>query len=693
MDQIPNMNKGEAKERIAKLAKLINHYRYAYHVLDRQEISDEALDSLKKELFDLETKYPDFVSPDSPTQRVAGKPLPKFTKYAHITPMLSFNDAFSVQDMNDWLDRAKRLLSEDQIKQIDFFCEPKLDGLAIELVYEKGSLKMGATRGDGRIGENVTQNLKTIESIPLRLRPAKEVEESLKSAKLPLMAEMVQSGKLEQVVARGEVIINKINFDEINKDRSKAGLPSFANPRNLAAGSIRQLDPKITALRHLDSNCYSLISDYGQRTHEEEHKFLDIAGFKTNNKFSKYCKTLDEVFEFHEYWFNNREKLPYEIDGIVVIINNNDIFRKLGVVGKAPRGAIAYKFPLKQTATVVEDILVQVGRTGALTPVAILKPVEVGGVMISRATLHNEDEVRRLGLMIGDTVVVGRAGDVIPDILKVLPELRTGKEKKFSMPRTCPICGGGVIKKAGEVVWRCVNLDCFAVQERYFSHVVSRGAFDIAGLGPKIVERLIDEGLARDPADIFELKEGDLASLERFGEKSAKNLVAAINLKKRISLPRFVYALGIRNVGEQTARALASKFGSFEKIKKVRQEELETVADIGPVVAESISEWFGNPKNLKFIEKLFQAGVQIEPYRKTEGKLQGLSFVITGTLGSMSRQEAKESVISLGGAAVESVSRNTSYVVVGDNPGSKSAKAQKLGVKIINEDEFRRLIN
>ena len=672
---------------------MINDYRYAYHVLDKLVISDEALDSLKKELFDLETEFPEFVSPDSPTQRVGGRPLDKFVKYGHETPMLSLNDAFSNQDMIDWLDRAKKNIPAQDVPRVDFYCEPKLDGLAIELIYEDGMLAVGSTRGDGRIGENVTNNLKTIEAIPLRLRAAALVAGDLRQAGLDAMAGVVAENGLRRVIVRGEVIITKREFESINKRQAKNGLPQFANPRNLAAGSIRQLDPKVTASRRMDSNCYSLVSDYGQLTHEEEHKFLEIAGFKTNNKFNRFCKDLNDVFSFREYWYKNREKLPYEIDGIVVAINDNAIFKKLGVVGKTPKGAIAYKFPLKQATTIVEDILVQVGRTGALTPVAVLRPVEVGGVMISRATLHNEDEIRRLGLKIGDTVVVGRAGDVIPDIMKVLPELRSGSEKDFNMPSVCPICGGTVKKIEGEVVWRCANPECFAIQERNLGYFVSRAAFNIDGMGPKIVEHLIDEGLIRDAADIFNLKEGDLLPLERFAEKSAKNLVAAINLKKRITLPRFIYALGIRNVGEQTARALSDHFGSFKKISEASLDELQGVADIGPVVAESIHQWFSKPKNIKLTGKLFAAGVSIEPYQRPQGKLAGKVFVVTGTLDTMSRQEAKDRIRELGGAAVESVSKSTDYLVAGANPGSKLAKARESGVSILDEPEFLKLLS
>lgn len=687
------MTKAEAKERIDKLVAAVNRYRWAYHVLDRQDITDEALDSLKKELFDLENRYPEFIRPDSPTQRVGGKPLAKFEKYRHASPMISFNDAFSAADMRDWLVRVSRLLTEKEMAAVDFYCEPKLDGLAVELEYDDGILAVGATRGDGVIGENVTQNLKTIEAIPLRLRDADEIIADLKIAGKTVMAAAASAGGLKKIIARGEVVITKSAFEKVNRRQSASGLPEFANPRNLAAGSIRQLDPAIAAQRHLDSNCYALVSDLGQLTHQDEHIFLDAAGFKTNNRYSKHCKNIDEVFGFHEYWYKNRAKLPYEIDGIVVIINNNAIFKKLGVVGKAPRGAIAYKFPLKQATTIVEDIQVQVGRTGALTPVAILKPVEVGGVLISRATLHNEDEIRRLRLKIGDTVVVGRAGDVIPDILKVLPELRTGQEREFTMPKICPICGGKVIKKEGEVVWRCANLDCFAVQERYIAHFVSRGAFDIVGLGPKIIERLIDVGLIHDAADLFALKIGDIEPLERFAEKSAANLIASIEMKKNISLPRFVYALGIRNVGEETARSLADNFGDFTKIAKAGPDDLRDIEDIGPVVAESINAWFGNPKNIKFLGKLFRAGVKIGPYNKpAAGSLAGMKFVLTGALPGMSRELAKERIRDLGGSASESVTKNTDYVVSGDNPGSKEKKARELGVKIINGGEFLKMI-
>lgn len=686
------MKKEEAGKRIEKLKETINHHRYLYHVLDRGEISQEALDSLKKELFDLELQYPELVTPDSPTQRIGGKPSEKFKKVPHIKQMTSFNDAFSQQDMEDWQERNLKLLTEEEIKRIDYYCEPKLDGLSIELIYENGIFKTGATRGDGLVGEDVTMNIKTIEAVPLKLRHAKEVINDLEKEGLGEIALLIKEKGLKEVVARGEAIITKKNFEALNKEQEKKGLAPFANPRNLAAGSIRQLDPNITASRHLDSNTYSLITDFNQKTHEEEHKVLHVMGFKTNNKYNKHCESLKEVFDFHDFWRKNREKLPYEIDGVVVQINDNGIFEKLGVVGKAPRAAIAFKFPLKQATTIVEDIAVQVGRTGAVTPVAYLRPIRVGGVNVSRATLHNEDEIKRLGLKIGDTVIVGRAGDVIPHIVSVLPELRTGAEKDFKMPKYCPSCKTKLVRQKEEVAWKCPNPKCFARKREYFYHFVN--AFDIMGLGPKVIDRLIEEGLAQDPADLFELKEGDVLPLERFAEKSAENLVSAIQSRKAISLSRLIYALGIRNVGEETSDDLARYFGSLERIEKSGLEELQGVMDIGPVVAKSIHDYFSQEKNRDFLRKLKKVGVRIAAENKSrEQPLAGKTFVLTGSLGVMSRQEAKERIKFLGGAVSESVSKKTDYVIVGREPGSKYGKAKKLGVKTMEEKEFLSLIN
>jgi len=644
------MNKEEARGRIGKLKNLINYQRYLYHVLDREEISQPALDSLKKELFDLEKIYPEFITADSPTQRVGGKALTKFEKVRHPKPMLSFNDAFSWEDMEDWLERNSKLLTKEEISKLNYYCEPKLDGLAIELIYENGIFRTGSTRGDGIFGENVTQNLKTIESVPLKLREMEDISKDLEREGLKEIAKNIKENGLKEVVVRGEAVITKKTFELVNKEQTKRRLTPFANPRNLAAGSIRQLDPKITVQRKLDVTAYDLISDFGQRTHAEEHKILAALGFKTNNKFSKYCEDLTEVFDFHQFWQKNRDKLPYEIDGIVVTVNNNKIFEKLGIVGKAPRAAIAYKFPLKEATTTVLDILIQVGRTGAITPVAYLKPVKIGGVTISRATLHNEDEIKRLGLKIGDTVVVGRAGDVIPDIVKVLPELRTGKEKEFHLPKRCPACGTKLVKPEGEVVWRCPNRKCFAKMRRYFYHFVSKGAFNIVGLGHKIIDRLIDANLISDPADLFKLEVGDILSLERFAEKSAKNLIKAVQSKKQITLSRFIYALGIRNVGKETAKDLSENFQTLEKLKTAALEELQKIENIGPVVAKSIFDWLSLKRNLEFLKKMEKDGIEIIMEKKIKHQpLKGKTFVLTGTLKTITRQDAKEKIRSLGG--------------------------------------------
>ena len=687
------MRKEEAKERIEKLKKLIEKYRYARHVLDQELVPIEVEDSLKKELFELEQKFPEFITPDSPTQRVGGKVLEKFEKVKHPEPMLSLNDAFSEEDLKNWFERISKLLNKEEIQKIDFFCEPKLDGLAIELIYENGILKIGSTRGDGIFGENVTENLKTIESLPLRLRGVDEVIEDLEKEGEIKIADYIRKHGLKEVVARGEAIITKKNFELVNEEQKKLNLPTFANPRNLAAGSIRQLDPKITAKRRLDISVYDLVTYLDQKTHTQEHKLLHILGFKTNNKYCKLCKTLDEVVEFRNYWMHHREKLPYEIDGIVVQVNDEGIFKKLGVVGKSPRGRIAFKFPLKQTTTILKDVVFQVGRTGAVTPIAILEPVEVGGVTITKATLHNEDFIKETKIKIGDTVIVGRAGDVIPEVVGPLPDLRTGKEREIEFPKNCPVCGEPLVKPKGEVIWRCQNPECPARERRYFYHFVN--AFGIMGLGPKIIDKLFDEGLVQDPGDLFTLKEGDLIPVERFGEKSAKNLIESIQSSKEIPLENFILALGIRNVGEKTAQDLVEFFGSLEKLQKASFYQLQQVPDIGPTVAESIFKFFRDKRNLDFIEKLKKVGVKILEKKKEEKKelpLKGLVFVFTGVLKSMTRGEAKKRVKNLGGETTESVSKRVNFVVVGENPGSKFEKAKKLGIKTITEEEFLKMI-
>ncbi len=663
------MKKKEAKERVKKLKEIIDHHRYLYHVLDKQEISQEALDSLKRELFNLEQKYPDLITPDSPSQRIGGKPLEKFKKVPHFTTMLSFQDAFSKEEMRDWEKRMKRFLKREE--DFNYFCELKVDGLAIELVYREGKLEQASTRGDGEVGEEVTENIKTIEAIPLRLRPIKEKP---------------------SVVVRGEVFITKKEFERLNREREDKGEKVYANPRNIAAGSIRQLDSKIAASRKLDFFSYDLVADLkkeeiisplGAETHREKHATLRDLGFKTTKE--KYCKNLEEVFLFYNKWAKERENLSYEIDGIAVFVDDNQTFNDLGVTGKAPRGGIAFKFSLKQATTLIEDIKVQIGRTGKATPVAYLRPVEVGGVTITRATLHNQDEIERLGVKIGDTVIVGRAGDVIPYIIKVLPEMRTGKEKKFSFPKNCPICKSPLFKK--DATKRCLSKKCLAQQKAYFKFFVSKKAFDIEGLGEKVVEKLIEEGLLSSPSDLFNLKEGDILPLEGFEKKSAENLINSIKKRKEISLSRLLFSLGIYQVGEQTAKELADRFKSLEEIKRAKKEELLNIPDIGPVVAKEIYSWFRDKENLDFLNSLEKAGVRIKKEKKGK-KLNGKNFLFTGTLESFSREEAKEKVEKEGGKVLSSLSRNIHFLVCGKNPGSKVKKAKEMGVEIIDEKKF-----
>ena len=674
------ISKKYAEERIGQLKKIIGKYRYERLTLNKEVISPEAEDALKKELFDLEQEFPEFVTPDSPTQRVGGEPLKQFKKVRHDERMLSFNDAFSKEDVNDWLERLSNFLG----RKISgpFYAELKIDGLAIELVYENGILVQGSTRGDGEVGEDVTQNLKTIEAIPLALTNA--------TVNFP-----------EKLTVRGEVFLNRKEFDAINREQVKKGLKPYANPRNVAAGSIRQLDPKVTASRKLDSFQYDIVTKIGQKKHSEEHEILHKLGFRTNTN-NKICATINDIFEFHEYWSKHREKLPYEIDGIVIIADDNSVYDSAGVIGKAPRAAIAYKFSPKEATTVVEDIKVQVGRTGALTPVAVMRPVNVGGVTIAHASLHNADEIKRLGLKIGDTVIIRRAGDVIPQVTKVIEELRTGKEKEFKMPMRCPIDGSKIVQDG--VIYRCSSKLCGARHRESLYHFVSRSAFDIRGLGPKIIDRFLDESLISDAADIFELKEGDIAALEQFGEKSAEKIVKEIESKKKAALSRFIFSLGILHVGEETSQLLAEQ--AIEKLeirnskleiadilkyfKNLSITELQNIHDIGPKVAESIQSWFREARNAKLLEKLDDAGILIEAVKRRAGgtRLKGKTFVITGSLESMPRDEAKEKIRQLGGDVSESVSKKTSYVVVGSEPGSKYEKAKELGVQTISEKEL-----
>ncbi len=719
------MTKDQARTRIEKLKKEINTYRYEYHVLDRSEISDAALDSLKKELFDLENEFPDLITPDSPTQRVAGAPLKEFKKVRHGERMTSFNDAFSEEDMRDWFTRLENYLGRPlgdapQSASVSspplFYCELKIDGLAIELEYEDGIFTRGSTRGDGLIGEDVTQNLRTIEAIPLRILPPGEVEKNLKAQGARAANYNMRPKSL---IVRGEVFLTKKEFAKINKEQERIGGKAYANPRNVAAGSIRQLDPNIAASRHLDSFQYDIVTDLGQMTHEEEHQLLAAFGFKTN-PHNRPAKNMQEMFAFRDHWAEptRREKIDYEYDGTVVLVNDNATFAAAGIIGKAPRAGIAYKFSPREATTIVEEIKVQVGRTGALTPVAVMRPVNVGGVTVTHASLHNADEIARLGLKIGDTVIIQRAGDVIPQITKVLTQLRTGHEKTFHMPARCPVDDSPVVRDGA--IARCSSRTCAAQHREALYHFVARAAFNIEGLGPKIIDKFLDEGLISDAADIFELQKGDIAALERFGEKSAENIVAEIAEKKRVTLPRFLYALGILHVGEETAVTLAKNFEFSHAdaagvlrgggvaahatipIKNILNvftglslEDLQKAPDIGPKVAQSIFDWFREKRSTDLLTRLARAGVIVEamPARSAaNARLVGKTFVITGSLESMDREAAKERIRAHGGDASESVSKKTSYLVAGAEPGSKYEKAQKLGVTIIHEKEFLKLL-
>lgn len=706
------MMKNRAWERIERLRKSINHHRYLYHILDRQEISDAALDSLKHELKQLEDAFPDLITLDSPTQRVGGKPLAAFEKTQHDPPMLSLEDVFSEEEFSAWQERITKTIgsrtsdrrkSDFRYRLPEFFGEMKFDGLAVSLKYRNGVFVEGSTRGDGEIGEDVTQNLRTIESIPLSL----QMHSPQVKTKFPKLEKMIRHGEVE---VRGEAIITKKTFEEINKDKQKKGEKLYANPRNLVAGSIRQLDPTITASRNLAFFAYGISSDIGQKTHSDVHEILIALGFKSDET-ARICASPKEVAVYRGEIEKKRERLPFHIDGIVVMVNDNSVFWRLGVVGKAPRGAVAFKFAPVEATTRMLDIHVQVGRTGVLTPVAYLEPVQIGGVTISRATLHNMDEIQRLGVKIGDTVVVGRAGDVIPDVRAVLKDLRTGKEKAFHMPKKCPVCEAVVERNKGEVAYRCTNKKCPALRCEGLYHFVSKKAFDIDGLGPKTIDVLLDQELIQDAADLFDLTQGDLVPLERFGEKSVSNLLNAIQMHKRVSLPRFLYALGIFHVGEEMALLLAKELGAkyeirdtkysisklTKKFEKLTINDFKNVAGIGPKVAQSIFSWFHNKYNVAFLDKLDKAGIQVSSFPpkadlSQADRLQGQTFVFTGELMGVTREEAKEKVRLLGGDVSESVSKKTSYVVAGENPGSKFDKAKKLGVEIINEQQFLRLV-
>lgn len=682
------MDKKSVKNKIKRLRAAINHYRYVYHVLDREEISSEALDSLKKELFDLETRFPSLITADSPTQRIGSRPLKKFKKIKRDTPMLSLNDAFSSGDIISWIKRIKKIIPDEQL---DFYCEYKIDGLAFQVDYIDGVFAIGSTRGDGIIGEDITENLKTIESLPLKIREKRAVMEDIRdmSREIKDIVSQFYNGKLS---IRGEAFISRDNFKKINETRKKNGLTLFANTRNITAGSIRQLDSKVAAARKLDAFIYDLVGCDKIISHSYRHKLLKILGFKIN-PYSRECHSIDEIVSFREECKERRDSLGYDIDGIVVLVNNNNLFNRLGVVGKAPRGAIAFKLGLKQTTTRVKNIEVQIGRTGVLTPVANLDPVDLGGVTISRATLHNYGELERLGVMIGDTVIIGRAGDVIPDIIGVVHKMRDGKEKKIIIPSRCPSCGEGINREEkGSLIIRCNNPNCLDKKKRIFTHFISRKIFDISGLGGRVIEKLIDNNKVSDPADIFSLKIEDFLDLDGFANKMAENALNSILSSKKIEMNRFIQSFNIKNVGKETATLLASNFKNPEDIMSTSLEELISINDIGEITARNIYEWFRNKDNIKFLRKLREAGIEIIDEKKGT-TLAGKKFLITGTLPSLSRDVIKKKIRLMGGKVLESVSSKIDYIIVGKNPGSKLNRSKRLKIEELSEADFLKMID
>ena len=659
------MNKKETKERINKLIKEISYHRYLYHVLDKQKISDNALDSLKKELSELESKNPDLIRKDSPTQRVSGKALDKFKKIKHSTKILSLADAFNYNNLLDWEERNEKILKK---KTKGYYVELKLDGLTVVLTYKDGILYKGATRGDGSIGEDITNNLKTIVSIPL----------SLLGDNLPKIIEV-----------RGEIVMTKKVFIEINKQRKKKGLSLFANPRNIAAGSVRQLDPRIVKERKLDCIVFELITDLGQKTHKESHKIISNLGFKTS-LYNEKCSNLKEVDKYLKKWVNKRKFLPYETDGTVIVVDNIKQEKKLGHVGKAERWMIAYKFPAEQVTTKILGIEAQVGRTGAITPVAILEPVQVAGSIVSRATLHNIDEIERLDVRIGDTVIIQKAGDIIPNIVKVLVNLRTKKQNKYKFPKYCPACNSKISRKENKVAYYCLNKNCYAKNIESIIHFVSKKGFNIEGLGNNIVALLVDNGLVINFSDIFRLKIGDLEVLEGFAEKKSKKILKTIEDSKEIKLSNFIYALGIRHVGQETAIILVDYYNNINELMNTTKEELENLYDIGQEVSQSIIKYFEDKNNIKELEDLFKLNINIKNEKKSN-VLNNRKFLFTGSL-KLSRDKIEDIVRKKGGKILSSVSKNLDYLVVGDKPGSKINKAKKLGIKIIDEKEVLKLL-
>ncbi|MGD8811301.1 MAG: NAD-dependent DNA ligase LigA [Thioalkalispiraceae bacterium] len=662
------------QKRAKELREQINYHNYRYYVLDNPEIPDSEYDRLLRELQELETEHPELITPDSPTQRVGAEPLSSFAEVKHEVPMLSLGNAFNEQEVLDFDRRARE---KANLKNIEYAVEPKLDGLAISLLYIDGLLVRAATRGDGTTGEDVTLNVRTIDAIPLRL---------------------MNKGYPKKLEVRGEVIMTKAGFEQLNEMQRKNNAKLFANPRNAAAGSLRQLDPKITATRPLSFFAYGVGVVEGAKlpaTHSEIMNKLKQWGIRINPE-SKTVKGVEGCLAYYGEMQNKRDKLDYDIDGIVYKVNSLDTQQELGFVARAPRWAIAHKFPAQEEMTRLLDIEVQVGRTGALTPVARLEPVHVGGVTVSNATLHNQDEIERLDVRVGDTVIVRRAGDVIPQVVGVVLSKREGKPRKYKMPEKCPVCGSDTARVEGEAVTFCTGgLICAAQRKQAIKHFASRKAMDIDGLGDKLVEQMVDEALIKDVADLYTLDVEQIAGLERMAEKSATNLVKALQKSKETTLARFIYALGIHDVGETTAQTLANHFGSLDKLQKAKQEQLIEIPDIGPAVSESILHFFAQAHNREVIEKLQAAGIHwpaIKVKSDAELPLKDQTFVVTGTLASMSRDEAKTALQALGAKVTGSVSKKTNYVVVGENPGSKADKAEALGVEMLDEQAFLKLL-
>jgi len=667
------MDKSSDLKRIIDLRKTIEYHNRRYYQQDSPEISDAEYDRLMRELQDLENRYPEAFSPSSPSQRVGAAPLSKFAPFHHPSPMFSLANAFSEGEIIEFDQRLKRLAG---VNDIGYIAEPKLDGLAVNLIYENGVFKQGATRGDGTTGEDVSQNLKTISSLPLFMKKTSEYQ-------LPSFIEI-----------RGEVYIEKDPFEKLNQRRTQDGEEPFANPRNAAAGSLRQLDSRITARRPLNIFLYGIGEAKGIdfSTHWEALQILDGWGFPVNRVIEK-ASNIEACIHYFERIAAQREKLPYEIDGVVLKVDDLSLQKILGNVSRNPRWALACKFPAAQAMTVVKDIIVGVGRMGTLTPVAIMEPVNVGGVMVSRATMHNEDEVLKKDVRVGDTVVIQRAGDVIPEVVRIVPEKRSSDTKQFKMPAHCPECGSEVVRYEGEVAHRCVNISCPAQLKEHIRHFASRGAMDIEGLGEKVSAQLFDAKLIADPADLYFLTKEQLVDLDRQAEKSAQNLIEAIAGSKNPSLDKFIYALGIRHVGERTAKLLANHYGSIKNLISTTQDELTAIHEIGPEIAESIVDFFHEQKNINVLNKFFKAG--INPQKKevqTSAPLQGKSFVFTGTMENIGRNEAQTIVENLGGTIHSSVTKKTTYVVAGSDPGSKLDKARSSGIQIISENEFLKLI-